>query len=79
MVVKRANSFLVRSSKVPNMTLPFIYQTRTLISGSSLNRKEKLTFEEQELKNKEMFAFKKCSLSKMFALIKCSSRISEQN
>lgn len=55
MVVKRANSFLVRSSKVPNGTLSLIYQTRTIISGSSLNRKEKLTFEEQELKNKEMF------------------------
>jgi len=52
MVVKRANSFLVRSSKVPNGTLSLIYQTRTIISGSSLNRKEKLTFEEQELKNK---------------------------
>ena len=60
MVVKRANSFLVRSSKVPNGTLPFIYQTRTIISGSSLNRKEKLTFEEQELKNKETFA-RKCT------------------
>ena len=57
MVVKRANSFLVRSSKVTNGTLPLIFQTRTIISGSSLNRKEKLTFEEQDLKNKEMFAF----------------------
>ena len=69
MVVKRANSFLVRSSKVQNGILPLIYQTRTIISGSSLNRKEKLTFEEQELKNKEMFTWKnvrlkKCSLLK---------------
>merc|ERR1712168_1203375 len=55
MVVKRANSFLVRSSKVPNGTLPLIYQTRTIISGSSLNRKEKLTFEEQELKNIQLY------------------------
>merc|ERR1712212_1282299 len=55
MVVKRANSFLVRSSKVPNSTLPLICQTRTIISGSSLNRKEKLTFEEQELKNKRTY------------------------
>ena len=64
MVVKRANSFLVRSSKVQNGTLPLIYQTRTIISGSSLNRKEKLTFEEQELKNKEMFAWKNVRLKK---------------
>ena len=77
MVVKRANSFLVRSSKVSNGTLPLIFQTRTIISGSSLNRKEKLTFEEQELKNKEMFARKCSSRTKICLTNKSSEHIKD--
>ena len=77
MVVKRANSFLVRSSKVPNGPLPLICQTRTIISGSSLNRKEKLTFEEQELKNKEMFAWKCSSRTKICLTNKSSEHIKD--
>ena len=57
MVIKRANSFLVRSTG----TLPLTNQKRTILSDSGLNRKDQLSYEEQELKNKEPFALKDCS------------------
>ena len=58
MVIKRANSFLVRSTKLQNG--PLFYQKRTILSGTGLNRKETVNFEEQQLRNKE--SFEKCSL-----------------
>jgi len=50
MMIKRANSFLVRSTKLQNG--PLFYQKRTILSGTGLNRKETVNFEEQQLRNK---------------------------
>jgi len=49
-LVKRATSFLVKSQKESSKCL--ISSTRTMLMGSNLNRKEKISFEEQDLKNK---------------------------
>ena len=67
MVIKRANSFLVRSTG----TLPLTNQKRTILSDSGLNRKDQLSYEEQELKNKEPFAPKDVRLENT-RLRKCS-------
>ena len=69
MVIKRANSFLVRSTG----TLPLTNQKRTILSDSGLNRKDQLSYEEQELKNKEPFASKNVRSEKC-SHRKCSTR-----
>merc|ERR1712168_22047 len=48
-LVKRATSFLVKSQKESSKCL---ISSRTMLMGSNLNRKEKISFEEQDLKNK---------------------------
>merc|ERR1712168_500076 len=48
-LVKRATSFLVKSQKESSKCL---ISSRKMLMGSNLNIKEKISFEEQDLKNK---------------------------